>query len=259
MADEPVWQDEPTGDPDDARRRPAAASSLVRFGAPDRGPGLLLVAIAIFVAVAVIKPWPDAAAPAPPPPQPVQPLPTVVPSVDPLAGIRIDCQDPPGFRIFSRESWSRGTLRSWRSFDPVTDASGPLDPAIPDVPMGPGILALGYCAAWSGADRPPDDAAVLAWASSATGGSPVPVNLASASATLHPPLGGLYLPPTAGSSPAPSKRPGPKASGAPSEVSDAPTWEPGTYIFELAAPGWQRWWAITVLPDTRPAAPSPTG
>jgi len=85
------------------------------------------------------------------------------------------------------------------------------------------------------------------------------MGLASASATLHPPLGGLYLPPTAGTPPAASTRPGPKASGAPAEVPDAPTWAPGTYVFELAAPAWQRWWAITVLPDDRPAAPTPTG
>jgi hypothetical protein len=125
--------------------------------------------------------------------------------------------------------------------------------------MGPGILALGYCAAWSGPDRPPDDTAVLAWASSATGGSPVPVDLVSASSTLHPPLGALYLPPTPGTPAAPSKKPALQASGPPDAISGSPTWAPGTYVFELAAPGWQRWWAITVLPDNRPAAPSPTG
>jgi hypothetical protein len=262
MTDEPVWQDEPSGDQDDARRAPAAASTLVRLGAADRGPGLLVVAIVIFVAVALIKPWPGGAAPAPASGQvrpPSTDVPTDVPSADPLAGIRLDCQDPPGFRIFSRESWSRGTLRSWRTFDPLAEASGPLDAAIPDVPIGPGILGLGYCAAWSGSDRPPDDAAVQAWATSLTGGGPVPLRLVPASATLHPPLGGLYLPPAVGGSTPPTPRPTPKSSGVPGVAPDGPTWAPGTYVFELAAPGWQRWWAITVLPDDRPAVPSPKG
>jgi len=250
MTDGPVWEEEPAPESRDRRTEPPAASTLVRFGSPDRGPGLLLAVLALFVAIAVIKPWPASGPPAAPR-LAVPPPPTVAPTADPLAGIRVDCQDPTGWRVFSRESWARGILRSWRTLDPLVAASGPLDPAIPDLPIGPGILALGYCAVWSGAAEPPDGATPRAWVLTASGGAAQPIQLVPASTTLHPPLGGLYAPPPGRSvPPRPAATVSPAGSAQPGEPPAGPTWAPGTYVFEMTAPAYQRWWAVTILPDS---------
>jgi hypothetical protein len=247
VGDEPDWHEEPTPGP--ARRpRPAdGLSTLARIGGPDRGPGLLVAAIAIFVVVAVIKPWPGGGAARPTAP-PGTPPPTARPSADPLALIRTDCQDPPGWRIFTREPWAGGLLRSWRSLEPITAASGPLDSAIPLVPISPEVLALGYCAPWTQPETPPADVRVQVWA--IVPGPPVggpdarALVLRSASPSLHPPLGALYAPPVAAEAPA-----------------DGPTpalWPAGAYVFELTAAGYERWWAVRVVEDAHPPASSPT-
>jgi hypothetical protein len=221
------------GVPGPDRRPPAQTATFARIGGAGRGPGIIVAAVAIFLAVALIKPWPGGGLPRPTA-RPATPPPTQQPSADPLAAIRLDCQDPPGWRIFSRERWAGGTLRSWRSVEPVIDAAGPTDPRIPLIPISPEIVALGYCAPWGAAERPPDDVAVRAWSVAAsTDGVPAaePLTLVDASATLRPPLGALYEPPHG-----------------PSEARPA-LWPSGIVVFTVDGRGFHRWWAVRIGRD----------
>jgi hypothetical protein len=214
-------------------RPPTGPATLVRIGGPDRGPALIVIAIAVFVAVALIKPWPDAAGPRATF-GPATAPPTAVPSVDPLAAIRLDCQDPPSWRIFTRERWPGGQLRSWRSLEPLAVASGPLDPALRAVPISPEIVALGYCAPWDGPERPPDDVRLHAWvldvdeSDGVARPSAVALDLRSASSTLVPPLGALMAPPVV------------------SGHIRTDLWPSATYVFELDGAGFERWWAVRI-------------
>jgi hypothetical protein len=219
-------------------RPPVATTTLVRMDGAGRRTTVLVVAIAVFVAVALVKPWPSGTAPGFSL-RPGTPPPTESPSADPLAAIRLDCQDPPGWRIFSREIWSGGVLRSWRSLVPVAGPTTPLNAAIPIVPISPEITALGYCAPGPGPERPPDEVALRIWSvgSGATGAADVrEVEPASASVTLRPPLGALYAAPPPGGS-------------------DPFLWPPGTFVFELAALGYERWWGVRI-PAVQPDEPA---
>jgi hypothetical protein len=204
--------------------------------------------VALFIAVAVVKPWPGSGGTPPQVPGDT-PAPTVAPTADALAAIRVDCQDPPGWRVFSREQWARGVLRDWRTLEPAHQAFGPLDPSIPDLRIGPGIVALGYCATWSGPDRPPDDVTVRAWILSPTGRA-APMHLVPAATPLHPPLGALFAPPLdpalreAASPPGPRLPPG--------------AWPPGTFVFDVSNGSFERWWAVTILEEPPSPEASPT-
>src|SRR4029079_17326399 len=105
-------------------RPPVATATLVRMGGAGRRTTVPAAAIAGFVRVAIVKPWPSGTAPVFSF-RPGTPPPTEAPSADPLAALRLDCQDPPGWRIFSREVWPGGVLRSWRSMIPL---AGPATP-----------------------------------------------------------------------------------------------------------------------------------
>ncbi len=241
MGDEPSWEEEPKAQGADGRRPPPSGSAMVRIGGAGRGPGVIVVAVAIFVAIAFVKPWPEAGGPAFTP-RPATPPPTERPSVDPLAGIRIDCQDPPGWRVFSRERWPGGTLRSWRTMTPATATSIPMDPATGVIPMSPEIEALGFCGPWAGPERPPDGVEIHAWfvTTDDSSGGPVriasPLVLHSASPTLVPPLGALYAPPVV-----------------PGHVR-TDLWAPGEYIFALQAGAYERMWAVRIPAPDAPAA-----
>ena len=233
-AERDAGADRDDASPSIRERPPVATAALVRMEGAGRRTTVLAVAIALFVAVAIVKPWPSGTAPGFSF-RPGTPPPTEAPSADPLAALRLDCQDPPGWRIFSREVWPGGVLRSWRSMIPLAGPATPLNPAIPVIPISPDIAALGYCAPWAGPERPPDDVAVVIWSvrSGATGAADVrQVEPASASVTLRPPLGALYAAP-------------------PSSGLDPYLWPPGTFVFELAAPGYERWWAVRI-PDAEP-------
>jgi hypothetical protein len=248
------WHDGPTPDGDDHRQPrgpdggvreppPAAITTLARTSGAGRGPAMLVAAVVIFVGLAILKPWPAGTTPSFSD-RPGTPPPTEQPSADPLAGIRLDCQDPPGWRIFSREPWQGGVLRSWRSLIPVSSAGSAADPAIPVIPVSRQIVALGYCAPWTPPERPPDDVAVRIWSvqTDRTGSMDTRlVDPASASATLRPPLGALFVAPPGGST--------------------TILWPEGTWVFELTAPGYERWWGIRIPVDPsaspEPASPVP--
>jgi hypothetical protein len=231
--------------------RPSGATTTTRLGGGGRGAGVVAALIAIFVAVALVKPWPGPGAPRPTPRATVTPR--VVASADPLAELRLHCQEPPGWRIYSQELWSTLTVRSWRSLEPAYHASGPLDPAIPVVPLAARIDALGYCSPWTPEQRPPDTASVEGWrivipGRQADGGQfGPPVATTTTLEPLEPGwpsvLGALYRPPA-----------GVHGAGGATAV-----WPDGRFVFAVRGPGYERWWGVDVEapplpPDRRPVA-----
>jgi hypothetical protein len=224
----------------DRPRRASELPSVAHLAATDRVPGRLTLVLVVFVAVAIVKPWPSGPGERPPP-APVLPPPAATASVDPLNLIRADCQDPPGWRTYSREAWSRGQLRSWRTLEPATSASSPLDPVIPSVPFVAAVLELGFCAPWTGVERPPDGATVRAWQilpeiSRGEGRRASQIRVQPVGTTLTLPYGGLFRPPA-----------GP----------DGNRWPAGRWVFEVAAPGWERWWAVEIEPQGDPSVTGP--
>jgi hypothetical protein len=96
---------------------------------------------------------------------------------------------------------ARRDLRSWRTLVPNASATGPLDASIAAIPISTQIETLGFCSPWEGPERPPDDATVEAWAIVVSDAArpavrvAVPLALRSASRTLAPPYGALFVPP----------------------------------------------------------------
>jgi hypothetical protein len=254
---------------------PSGSPQLTRIAGPGRGPGLAAAAAAVLLVLAILKPWgaipgfdapgaPDGAGgqggrPAPLPGG-AQPLPSPSPSEDPLADLERHCPQPSGWRVFAHEHWSGGIVRSWKSLSPVREASGPLDPTIPLVPVtSQQVPLLGYCAPWRGPDEPPSDATLTVWRltpDDRTGTLvPEPLRLERALPLQATSLGALYEPPAAaaGTGYGPPLSRGPRASS---------SWPAGTYIFELAdGAGFQRWWGVQVSitpPLPAPARPEAT-
>src|SRR4051794_21871850 len=114
------------------RPRPPVRPATVRLGSHGREPVVLIAVLLIFLVGAMWKPW---AGPARSRPlvQARTPQPTVAvsASADPLAGIRAECEEPNGWRVYSREGFLDQTVRVWRSVEPAAAATGPLDPGIP--------------------------------------------------------------------------------------------------------------------------------
>ncbi|HEV7809763.1 MAG TPA: hypothetical protein VGO64_04120, partial [Candidatus Limnocylindrales bacterium] len=174
------------------------------------------------------------------------------PEPDGLADLRHECADPLGWRVYSHESWTDERVRAWHRLDPVAGATGPLDPGIPVVGIGSGTTALGYCSPWSGSERPPADASVVAWrivdgdgtsgdGAGARDRQAEPLALRSIAPTVPTVLGALY-----------AIVPNGLASTAP----ELTGWEPGEVVFAMRGSSWQRWWAVN-LPAPRTAATTP--
>jgi hypothetical protein len=248
MIDHPI-----EGEPDrNAEDRPADTPATIRLASRGRGPGIATILIAVFVSLALVKPW--AGPPGAPRPTPrVTAAPTAAPSVDPLAELRRNCQEPMGWRIYSRERWAKMTVRSWKSFDPAYGASGPLDPQIPILPMGAQIEALGYCSPWTDGERPPADARVSGWRITSdrgvdAGSVAEPIALNAEDPRWPSVLGALY---------------GPPVNRFDSTAVETLGWPGGRYVFAIRAPGFERWWGVEIEPPppidrTTPAvAPMP--
>jgi hypothetical protein len=128
-----------------------------------------LWAVAVLIVVAIVKPWgvgaPQGEAPRPHPPvtpAPVTPAPTADLSADGLANPI--CLGTGGWRIASLETWETQDVRVWRAIEPVPEATGPLDPRIPSVPIVAVVLtAVGWCAPAFGPERPVGPTSVTAW------------------------------------------------------------------------------------------------
>lgn len=245
------------GEPDEAAEGRAGTPVTVRLGSGGRGPSTVAVLIAVFVALALVKPWSwgDGGAPRPTPRVPAAPV--SVPSADPLAALRAHCQEPIGWRMYSRERWARMTVRSWKSFAPAYGASGPLDPAIPVIPVGAKVDALGYCSPWSDGERPPAGADVSGWRVGADlgyGARPFAVSIVLQPVDPSWPsvLGALYGPPVNRFDP---------------NAIETVGWPAGRYVFAIRAPGYERWWGVDIEPPddaeppggaTPPGDPGPT-
>jgi hypothetical protein len=124
--------------------------------------------LAAFVVIAVVKPWggggPSRAALAPDQvaPAEVTPEPTEDRSATGLA--MPVCLGTGAWRVATLETWRERDVRVWRAIEPITEATGPLDPAIPGVPVVADLLSgLGWCAPAFGDDEPVGPATVRAW------------------------------------------------------------------------------------------------
>ena len=227
------------------RRPPRLTTPVVQLGSPGRSPFALASLIAVFLVVAIVKPWPAASEP---PIQPVQPrpTPTIGPTGDPLALVHRECQDPPGWRTYTKERWSGGTLHVWISVEPATGHHAQIEDDLPTVPYATEVLGLGFCAPFRTPQRPPDGAALHVWRVDGVGG-PTPraelLTVRPAVAGLDLPYGALFGPPLDDPRPAPER------------------WAPGRYVFQVVGPGrgYERWWAVQIDPPLHPIASKTPG
>ena len=74
------------------------------------------------------------------------------------------CLGADAWRVASLETWREQDVRVWRAVEPIADAIGPLDPAIPTVPVvAIAVEALGWCAPGYGPERPVGPVLVEGW------------------------------------------------------------------------------------------------
>lgn len=138
---------------------------------PSAGGGLSIVGalVAIVIGLAFLKPWGPAGDSPTPGPRRVLAVATPAPtprsiddSAEGLAGPV--CLGAGAWRVASLETWRDQDVRVWRAIEPVAEASGPLDPAIPTVGIfGLEVEAIGWCAPAYGSDRPIGPAQVDGW------------------------------------------------------------------------------------------------
>ena len=241
---EPVRRD-PHRQSDNEEARPAT----VRIGSRDTVPGVMAGLIVAFLALAIIKPWVGPTASqhlvqeSPRPTVDARPVEPVVGSAGPIGGPArpepsssawFHCGEQPGWRVYTREIVAERIVRAWRDVEPATVVSGPLDPAIPVIQIGPVIDAVGFCGPTTGAERAPDGAGVSAWRIRQTVATPpvsMPVPLESLIVDMPTSLGGLYRPTT---------------HRIHSNVSGASRWTRGRYVLSVHAQGWERWWAVEI-------------
>lgn len=140
---------------------PDVSTIRVRGRPWDARLGSTLGAVAVLIILAILKPWglgspsatlrPDLTVA--PTRAPITPIPTEDRSSDGLAAPI--CLGTGAWRIASLESWRTQDVRVWRAIAPIAEVTGPLDPAIPSVPIvAVEIAALGWCAPAFGPDRP---------------------------------------------------------------------------------------------------------
>jgi hypothetical protein len=133
-------------------------------GSGDRRHAAWVVGIAVAaIVVALIKPWGvgiPLAVPAAPADDSQQTdviasqPPSATPSSDP--DLVAFCLEPPGWRVYSTQTWGGRDVRTWTAVQPIASAAGPRDPAIPIIPvMGTVVRTVGWCAPIAGSGRPP--------------------------------------------------------------------------------------------------------
>lgn len=141
----------------------------VRPPIADRGLSIAGALGALVIGIALLKPWGAAGdTPTPGPPRFVAtPIPAASarPKDDTPEGLAGPvCLGAGSWRVASVETWRDQDVRVWRAIEPVVDASGPLDPMIPTVPLfGQEVQALGWCAPVYGPERPVGPVAVHGW------------------------------------------------------------------------------------------------
>lgn len=212
--------------------------------------GRWAVIATVILVVVVAKPWPSggngpgASGPTTTTRRSPQPStePTPSNSGNPARlAVATFCLDTRTWLVASVErSLERSTeerIRVWRALEPATSASGPDDPAIPEVSIvSEGLTELGWCAPIVGAEQPSAPVDVAVWLRAPGGAKPIMLD-SSRPVSDSTPFGALYRPPGKG------------------PASKAVWWPNGTYVFRYReARGRVRWFAIGV--ETRPL-PSP--
>jgi hypothetical protein len=155
--------------------------------------------VLVLLFAAILKPWAGATAEpttrlfsGTPEPAVITPAPTEDLTAEGLANPI--CLGTGAWRIASLERWRTQDVRVWRAIDPIDAASGPLDPAIPSVPIvALELTGLGWCAPAFGPDLPVGPASVTAW--SVRDGKATPLQLRQVRpADGVTPIAALYVP-----------------------------------------------------------------
>ena len=144
-------------------------TSPVRPPASDRGLSIVAGLVALVIGIAIVKPWGpavgDAPTSAPARTAPSTAAGTPHPTDDTAVGLAAPvCLGADAWRVASLETWREQDVRVWRAVEPIADAIGPLDPAIPTVPVvAIAVGALGWCAPGYGPERPVGPVLVEGW------------------------------------------------------------------------------------------------
>jgi len=220
--------------------------------------------IAVGLVVALAKPWgasPNAVAPS----APASPLPTatassaiIEPATEPPGQPAWQCSYASDWRVFAA-SQLPGTprpsasptaggegppegprprpsdrvvqpMRTWLAIEPATGAVGPLDPGIPVIRVIlEDLAALGYCAAMTGPDAPPERVSVSAWSIEGAAARRLALRVIATPDAVRDATQGLFAP----DSPVPTPEAG---------------WPTGRYVFLVqgTATGYERWFGVDV-------------
>ena len=140
----------------------------VRLDARNQRLPALTALVALFLGLSILKPWGAIGDQPTPPPRPFTATATpapVEPTSDTPEGLAAPvCLGAGAWRLASLETWRAQDVRVWRALEPLGEASGPLDPAIPVVPViALDVGALGWCAPAYGPEEPVGPADVQAW------------------------------------------------------------------------------------------------
>jgi hypothetical protein len=211
--------------------------------------------VVLLVGLAVAKPWGEGSVDRPsiaPRADAVAPSGPPEPTADSAAALAGPvCLGAEAWRITSHETWRTREVRVWRAVEPIAEADGPLDPAIPSVPIvAVDLDALGWCAAAYGPDRPLGPATVSAWL--VAGGSARELALVRVQPEAETPIAALYVPADTCEAQAacPSCRP----------RSQRGAWPGGRVVFryEDAGTGTVAWFAAEIVLLDELAEPGPT-
>jgi hypothetical protein len=200
-----------------------------------------VVLVAALVVIAMVKPWGGGAPTTPTFRTDIAvvaeatPEPTEDRSATGLAAPV--CLGAGAWQVASLETWRSRPVRVWRAIEPVMAATGPLDPAIPAVPVvADSLSGLGWCAPAYGPAQPAGPSRVQAW--QVVDGAARPLFLRQ----VQPvdgvtPIAALYLP------------------------VDGP-WVAGLVVFQYrdGATDTMRWFGadVTILPPAPGDSPAPT-
>jgi hypothetical protein len=121
-------------------------------------------------------------------------------------------------------------MRMWLAIEPATGAVGPLDPDIPVIRVVvEDLAALGYCAATTGPDAPPQRVSVSAWSIEGAAARRLDLRVIATPDAVPDSTEGLFAP----GSPMPAPQAG---------------WPTGRYVFLVQgmATGYERWFGVDV-------------
>lgn len=156
------------GEPAEEPRPGQPVVQRVRAEARDQRLPALMLLVGLFLGLSILKPW-GALGDLPTAPSraftSTAPSGTVEPTGDSPEGLAAPvCLGAGAWRLASLETWRTQDVRVWRALEPLGTAKGPLDPAIPVVPViALDVGALGWCAPAYGPEKPVGPAEVEAW------------------------------------------------------------------------------------------------